>query len=109
MTLPTPATRVIEETDSAVEPPYHLILLDDNEHTYQYVIAMLGSVFGYAPEKGFAIACVVDSEGRAILMTGGLDRVKLKQDQVHGYGADPAMPESKGSMSAIIEPAVSPG
>lgn len=42
-------------------------------------------------------------------MTGGLDRVKLKQDQVHGYGADPAMPESKGSMSAIIEPAVSPG
>ena len=109
MTLPTPATRVIEETGSAVEPPYHLILLDDNEHTYQYVIAMLGSVFGYAPEKGFAIACVVDSEGRAILMTGGLDRVKLTQDQDHGSGADPAMPESKGSMSAIIEPAVSPG
>lgn len=69
MTLPTPATRVIQETGSAVSSPYHLILLDDNEHTYQYVIAMLGSVFGYAPEKGFAIACVVDSEGRAILTT----------------------------------------
>ena len=108
MTLPVPSTRVIEETDSKLEPPYHLILLDDNEHTYQYVIAMLGSVFGYAPEKGFAIACVVDKDGRAILMTASLDEVQLKQEQVHGYGADPAMPESKGSMTAVIEQAHAP-
>ena len=107
--MPTPGTRVIEEVDSHPEPPYHLILLDDNDHTYQYVIAMLGSVFGYSPEKGFAIACVVDKDGQAVLMTGALDEVKLKQDQVHGYGADPNMPESKGSMSAVIEPAASPG
>lgn len=108
MTLPTPTTRVLEDTETTIEPPYHLILLDDNEHTYQYVIAMLGSVFGYAPEKGFAIACVVDKDGRAILMTGPMDEVRLKQDQVHGFGADPAMPESKGSMTAVIEPASSP-
>jgi len=107
--MPTPGTRVFEETDSEIEPPYHLILLDDNDHTYGYVIAMLGSVFGYSPEKGFAIACVVDKEGQAILMTGSLDEVRLKQEQVHAYGADPTMPESKGSMSAIIEPATTPG
>lgn len=109
MTLPTPSTRVIEETDSQVEPPYHLILLDDDDHTYEYVIAMLGSVFGYAPEKGFAIACVVDAEGQAILMTGSLEEAQVKQEQVHGYGADPRMPSSKGSMSAVIEPAFQPG
>lgn len=103
--LPTPGTHVEETTDAQIEPPYHLILLDDNEHTYQYVIAMLGSVFGYAPEKGFAIACVVDSQGQAVLMTGGLEEVRLKQDQVHAYGADPLMPECKGSMTAVIEPA----
>lgn len=103
--LPTPRTHVHETTDAQKEPPYHLILLDDNEHTYQYVIAMLGSVFGYAPEKGFAIACVVDSQGQAILMTGGLEAVRLKQDQVHAYGADSLMPECKGSMTAVIEPA----
>jgi ATP-dependent Clp protease adaptor protein ClpS len=103
--LPTPTTHVEDTADPTKEPPYHLILLDDNEHTYQYVIAMLGSVFGYAPEKGFAIACVVDSQGQAILMTGGLEEVRLKQDQVHAYGADPLMPECKGSMTAVIEPA----
>lgn len=103
--LPTPTTHVEDTADAQKEPPYHLILLDDNDHTYQYVIAMLGSVFGYAPEKGFAIACVVDSQGQAILMTGGLEEVRLKQDQVHAYGADPLMPGCKGSMTAVIEPA----
>jgi ATP-dependent Clp protease adaptor protein ClpS len=98
---------VIEDRDSQVQPPYHLILLDDNDHTYQYVVSMLGSIFGYAPEKGFAIACVVDKDGRAILMTGSLDEVEIKQNLVHSFGADPLMPQSKGSMSAIIEPAMS--
>jgi len=109
MTLPSPTTWVTEETDSEIQPPYHLILLDDNDHTYGYVIEMLGSVFGYAPEKGFAIACVVDKEGRAIVMTGPLEDVRLKQEQIHAFGADPGHPDSKGSMSAVIEPAASPG
>lgn len=101
----TPSTRVLEDTDAEIEPPYHLILLDDNEHTYNYVVHMLGSIFGYAREKAFAIACVVDAQGQAILMTGPRDEVELKQEAVHAFGADPLMPESKGSMTAIIEPA----
>lgn len=104
-TLPSPSTRVLEDTDETLEPPYHLILLDDDEHSYQYVIQMLGAIFGYGPEKGFAIACVVDSQGQAILMTGSHDEVRLKQDLVHAFGPDPYMARCKGSMSAIIEPA----
>ncbi len=101
----SPGTRVLEDTDSAIEPPYHLILLDDNEHTYNYVIQMVGAIFGYGREKAFAIACVVDSQGQAILMTASHDQVQLKQEAVHAFGADPLMPECKGSMTAIIEPA----
>jgi ATP-dependent Clp protease adaptor protein ClpS len=106
-TLPGPGTQVLEDTgtDSQVEPPYHLILLDDDYHTYQYVIAMLHAVFGYSSEKGFAIACVVDSQGQAIVMTASKDQVSLKQQQIHAYGADPRMETSAGSMSAVIEPA----
>lgn len=101
----SPGTRVLEDTDSAMEPPYHLILLDDNEHTYQYVVHMLGSIFGYNHQKAFAMACVVDAQGQAILMTASHDEVQLKQEAVHAFGADPLMPECKGSMTAIIEPA----
>jgi ATP-dependent Clp protease adaptor protein ClpS len=105
-TATNPGTRVIEdvETDSALEPPCHLILLDDQSHTYHYVVVMLGDIFGYSPEKSFAIACVVDSQGQAIVMTGGKAEVMGKQSQIHSYGADPYMETSLGSMSAIIEP-----
>lgn len=103
---PTPTTRILEDTDQALEPPYHLVLLDDNEHTYGYVIAMLGALFGYGREKAFAIACIVDGEGRAVVMTGPKGEVELKQEAIHSFGADPLMPECKGSMTAILEPAV---
>ena len=91
--------------EERLEPPCHLILLDDDSHTYQYVIRMLGDLFGYSREKGYGIACVVDSEGRAIVMTGAKDECLLKQERIHAYGPDPLMERSQGSMSAVIEPA----
>ncbi len=101
----SPGTRVLDETEAEQEPPYHLVLLDDDSHTYQYVIRMLNDLFGYGPEKGYAIACVVDSNGRAIVMTDGKAKVEQKQDQIHSYGADPLMDTSVGSMSAVVEEA----
>jgi ATP-dependent Clp protease adaptor protein ClpS len=38
-------------------------------------------------------------------MTCERDQAEFGRDQIHGYGADPRMPRSKGSMTAIIEPA----
>lgn len=101
----SPGIEIFERVDEILDPPYHLILLNDDEHTYQYVIHMLGAVFGYGPEKAFAIACVVDSAGSAIVMTGSHDDVRRKQDQVHAFGADPFLEACQGSMSAVIEPA----
>lgn len=105
-TLPSPGTHVLEDTDteSKLDKPYHLILLDDDQHTYQYVIQMLNAIFGYPRDKGFAIACVVDQQGQAIVMTGPRDKVALKQQLIHSFGADPLMEHSAGSMSAIMEP-----
>ncbi|HKS90445.1 MAG TPA: ATP-dependent Clp protease adaptor ClpS [Tepidiformaceae bacterium] len=105
-TLPNPGTQVIEreETEDELAKPYHLILLDDDQHTYQYVIQMLNAIFGYPRDKGFAIACMVDKQGQAIVMTGPRDEVSLKQQLIHAYGADPYMEHSMGSMSAIMEP-----
>ncbi|MDZ7728706.1 MAG: ATP-dependent Clp protease adaptor ClpS [Dehalococcoidia bacterium] len=104
-TLTSPGTRVLEETEQDLEPPYHLVLLDDDYHTYQYVIEMLGAVFGYSREKGFGIACMVDSQGRAIVLTASKPQCERKQEQIHSYGADPRMEISQGSMSAVLEPA----
>ena len=86
-------------------PPYHVILLDDDDHTYDYVIEMLGKVFGHATPTAMHMAKEVDTTGRVIVDTTSLERAELKRDQIHAYGADWRIPRCKGSMSATIEPA----
>lgn len=105
--MPETTTLPEEKTEERTkrQPPYHVILLNDNDHTYQYVIHMLQVLFGHPPEKGFEMAREVDTKGRVIVDTTSLERAELKQDQIHAFGPDPLIPRCKGSMSAVIEPA----
>ena len=87
------------------QPPYHVILLDDDDHTYDYVIGMVRKLFGYAAERALRLAVEVDQAGRVILDTTTLERAELKRDQIHAFGRDWRIPRCHGSMSAAIEPA----
>ena len=86
-------------------PKYNVILWDDNDHTYDYVIRMLRMLFGHATEKGQLLATEVDTQGKAICLTTTLEHAELKRDQIHSYGPDKTIARCKGSMSATIEPA----
>jgi len=94
-----------ERTDIQRQPPYHVILLNDDDHSFEYVIVMMKQLFGHPETRGYDIAKTVDSKGRAIVCTTSLERAELKRDQIHAFGADPLIPRCKGSMSAEIEPA----
>ncbi len=86
-------------------PLYHVVLLDDNEHTYDYVIEMLGRIFGHPASRGYQLAREVDTVGRAIVDTTTLERAELKRDQIRAYGPDWRLETSKGSMAVTLEPA----
>jgi ATP-dependent Clp protease adaptor protein ClpS len=86
-------------------PLFHVVLLDDDEHTYDYVIEMLMKIFCHSPEAAFRHAVEVDTDGRTVVLTCEREQAEFGRDQIHAYGADPRMPISKGSMSAVIEPA----
>lgn len=86
-------------------PPYNVILLNDDDHSYDYVVLMLNAVFGHPPEKGFKMALEVDKTGRVVVATENLEVAELKRDQIHAFGPDPLIPRCKGSMSALVEPA----
>lgn len=100
-----PELDVEEETRTRRQPPYNVILLNDEDHTYEYVILMLKELFAYPIEKGFELARIVDQTGRAIVCTTSMERAELKQEQIHAFGPDPRIPRCKGSMYAEIEPA----
>ena len=86
-------------------PPYNVVLLDDDDHSYEYVIEMLGVIFTYEVEKAYGMAKEVDTSGRVIVLTTHKEHAELKRDQILAYGADPRMERSKSSMRAVIEPA----
>ncbi len=86
------------------QPLYNVILLNDNDHTYDYVIGMLRKLFGCSPEQAFQLAFDVDHHDRVILDTTTLERAELKRDQIHSFGRDWRIPRCQGSMSAMIEP-----
>jgi ATP-dependent Clp protease adaptor protein ClpS len=102
-------TTTLPGTGSAGEeeliPQYHVVLLDDDDHTYDYVIEMLQKLFLYSKAEAFRHAVEVDTAGRTIVITCELPHAEFARDQIHAYGADVRMPRSKGSMRAIIEPA----
>jgi ATP-dependent Clp protease adaptor protein ClpS len=98
-------TKAKEEERVKRQPPYHVILLNDDDHSFDYVIGMLRKLFGHPPEKGMRMAEEVHTTGRVIVLTTALELAELKRDQIHAYGPDPLIPRCKGSMSATIEPA----
>ena len=84
---------------------YHVVLLDDDEHTYDYVIEMLQKIFLFPKDVALQHAVEVDTTGRTVVITCERPEAEFARDQIHAFGADPRMPKSKGSMSAVLVPA----
>jgi len=105
MTRPAvlPEPEAIEREDKV--PLYRVVLLDDNDHTYDYVIEMLQKIFVFSLDQAYRHAEEVDRTGRTVLITCELPEAEFSRDQIHAYGPDWRLPRSKGSMNAIIEPA----
>jgi ATP-dependent Clp protease adaptor protein ClpS len=87
-------------------PLYRVVLLDDNDHTDDYVIEMLQKIFIFTLDQAYRHAEEVDRAGRTVLITCELREAEFARDQIHAYGADWRLPRSQGSMSAIVEPAI---
>jgi len=102
ITLPEQETDTQEQTRFA--PRYQVILLNDDDHSFEYVIYMMKKLFSHPEVRGIEIAMTVHEQGRAIVWMGSLEVAELKRDQIHEFGPDPMIPRCKGSMSAEIEP-----
>jgi ATP-dependent Clp protease adaptor protein ClpS len=105
------ATATLTDTRTETDPstdqpvPWNVVLLDDDDHTYDYVIDLAQKVFAMPTERAYRAACTVDKQGRVVLMTTHKELAELKREQVLTFGRDWRMERSRGPMSCIIEPA----
>lgn len=86
-------------------PQYNVILINDDDHTHEYVVEMLQSIFGYPVEMGFKLADDVDRRGKVVVFTAHKEHAELKKEFIDEYGIDPRVEECKGSMTSVVEPA----
>src|ERR1017187_3565847 len=105
--MPKPAVSPETEAMGADQmvPLYRVVLLDDNDHTYDYVIEMLQQILVFTMLEGYRHAEELDRTGRPVLFVCELLEHQFPRDQFRSDGADWRHPRSQGSMSAFTEPA----
>lgn len=103
-TLPPKIQEILYEKEVQLEiPKYHIVLFNDDDHTYDYVIDMLMSIFGHNNSTAFQMACEVDVLGRVVVYTSNKEHTEYKRDQIINHGPDWRLDQSKNSMRACIE------
>jgi ATP-dependent Clp protease adaptor protein ClpS len=87
------------------QPPYAVVLFNDDEHTFQYVVETLMKTFGYPVEKSCDLTMQVHNAGRGIVWSGCLEVAELKRDQLRSAGPDfYAMKKVDFPLGVTIEP-----
>jgi ATP-dependent Clp protease adaptor protein ClpS len=102
-----PGAATDSDTATRRQPPYHVIILNDEEHTFDYVIELLTKLFAHPLATAKELTWKIHNTGRAVVYTTHKEKAELKRDQVLAFGADPRMSESKGPLGCYIEPAPS--
>src|SRR5688572_20474238 len=110
MTTPAalPETLPVEETDTRTrrQPPFAVLLHNDDVNTMEFVVAVLRKVFGYTIEKCVELMLEAHTKGRVVVWTGPLELAELKADQIISCGADPDRREAGAQpLRVTVEPA----
>src|SRR6185503_5303705 len=92
------------ERETRLTPLFHVVLIDDQEHTYEYVVEMLTKLFHKPWEKALRHAVEVDTTGRTIVETCPLEVAEWKRNQLKAFGGDWRL-GSTTSMHAVVEKA----
>jgi ATP-dependent Clp protease adaptor protein ClpS len=104
-TITRPKSKATATTTSRQLPPYNVVVMNDEVHTFEYVIEVLTKLFAHPLAAAEALTWTIHNKGRAVVYTTHKEKAELKRDQVLAYGPDPRMSTSKGPLDCYIEPA----
>jgi ATP-dependent Clp protease adaptor protein ClpS len=106
-TITEPRTRTKPDTERTTQrqPPYSVILHNDDVNTMDFVVLVLQKVFGYTVEKCVQLMLEAHKADRCIVWTGTREVAELKADQIHSCGPDPDR-EGAEPLRVTVEPSV---
>ncbi len=104
-TIDAPPLEEIETRRTPPQPPYAVILHNDDVNGMDFVIVVLRKVFGYTPEKCSLLMLEAHNKGKVVVWSGAREVAELKADQIHSCGPDPDRADAGAeALRVSIEP-----
>jgi ATP-dependent Clp protease adaptor protein ClpS len=84
-TTTVPDLQLNEELLQKLLPPYHVILHNDDVHTFDDVARALNRVIGVSLKRGYELADVVHNSGKAVVATCRKEQAELYRERLEGF------------------------
>jgi ATP-dependent Clp protease adaptor protein ClpS len=86
-------------------PPYHVILANDDHHSFEFVVEVLRKALNYTEEHSFQLTHEAHTKGRAIVWSGSKEVAELKAEQIQSFHEVRHDGAKLGPLGVSIEPA----
>lgn len=86
---PAPTPRERTRTKTRRQPPYAVVLHNDDVNGFDFVVGVLRKVFNYGRLKAFWLTLKAHVTGRSVVWSGPMEVAELKADQLRSCGPDP--------------------
>jgi ATP-dependent Clp protease adaptor protein ClpS len=87
-------------------PPYHVVLENDDYHSFEFVVDVLRKALGCSDLQALVLTQQAHLTGRSIVWTGPKEVAELKVEQIRSFH-EIRQPDNRklGPLSCLIEPA----
>lgn len=99
-TIDKPEVGIHVSVEQLLTPNWHVIFLNDDYHTFGFVVFVITTIFKKSVEDAFAFTQKIHLEGQAVITTCSKERAELYAEQVSSVKEG-----EKGSIGCVIEPA----
>jgi ATP-dependent Clp protease adaptor protein ClpS len=84
-TMVTTKPKEREETRTRRLPPYHVVLFNDDFHSFEFVIEVIRKALGYDAQKAQLLTEEAHKSGRAIVWTGAKEVAEFKMERIQTF------------------------
>jgi ATP-dependent Clp protease adaptor protein ClpS len=86
-------------------PPYHVILENDDDHSFEFVVEALRKALCCPEQRAIEFTTEAHTKGRAIVWTGSKEVAELKAEQIQTFHEIRRDGRKLGPLTVILEPA----
>jgi ATP-dependent Clp protease adaptor protein ClpS len=104
-TIVTTRPKSNEDTRTRRVPPYHVILENDDHHSFEFVVDVLRKAIGFNEQRAFLVTSEAHTKGRAVVWTGSKEVAELKVDQMRTFHEVHRDGRKLGPLGVSLEPA----